>query len=113
MRSTELGYEAAVETLTELLFAVLPYVVVAGALFNLVTVIEELSNVRTGDRARSVVRTVVLVFSSVVLFQLGLVSAVTDPRHGSEIVGIPMLIAAGLGAVAFPLRVRRHFRRAA
>ncbi len=99
------------ETLTELLFGVLPILVGAGALFNLVTFIEELSNVRRGDSARSMVRTVVLVISSLVLFRLGLISAVTDPRHGSEMVGIPRLIAAGMGAVAFPLRGRRHFRR--
>lgn len=82
-----------------------------GSLFNLVTFIEELTELRGGAPAGSWLRTVVLLVASAGLFQLGLVAAVTDPRHGSEIIGIPMLGASVLGALALVLRLRRHLRR--
>lgn len=82
-----------------------------GSLFNLVTFIEELTELRGGTPAGSRLRTVMLLVTSAGLFQLGLVAAVTDPRHGSEIIGIPMLGASVLGALALVLRLRRHLRR--
>lgn len=99
------------EALQEFLFGLLPWAVGAGAFFNLVTFIEELTELRAGKPAGSRLRTVVVLLTSAVLFGLGLFTAVIDPRHGSEIVGIPMLAASGLGVLALVLRVRRHLRR--
>ncbi|MBL8935656.1 MAG: hypothetical protein JNM69_13955 [Archangium sp.] len=101
------------ESLFEALFWVFPAGLAAGALFNLVTFIEELSEVRAGRPAGSRLRTAGLLVISVGLVKLGLVAAITDPRHGSEIVGWPMLAAAAVGGLAFGLRLRRHLRRSA
>lgn len=46
---------------------------------------------------------------SAVQFGLGVFTAVLEPRHGSEVVGVPLLISSALGVIALVLRLRRHF----
>lgn len=80
-------------------------------MFNLVTFIEELSELRAGTPVGSWLRTGALVLSTAVSFGLGLFTAVIDPRHFSEVLGVGLLMVAALGGVALLLRLRRHARR--
>jgi hypothetical protein len=54
------------------------------------------------------VRAVVTVVAALTLMGLGAFMAIIDPRHGSEIVGYPLLaVGAGLG-VSLVVRLRRQ-----
>ena len=95
----------------EFLGALLFFCIALAAFFNLVTFIEELSEVRSGTRAGSRLRTVALLLLSAWLFGFGLLRTFIAPGHGGELIGVPMLAASGLGGLALALRLRRHFRR--
>jgi uncharacterized membrane-anchored protein len=89
--------------------AIVPLVVLlvgGAAVFLLVSLIDALrpSSLRPGWA-----RTVAVTMISAVQFGLGVFTAVLEPRHGSEVVGVPLLISSALGVIALVLRLRRHF----
>lgn len=89
----------------ESLLAIIGLLVAAAGLFVVVTFIEALGRSATHPGWP---RTIGLAAISCVFFALGLFTGVVDPRHGSEIVGIPLLIVSVLGAIGFVLRLGRH-----